>query len=134
MRMSISLPGLVPVLWDEAGFLYRVSVESVPSLAVIPVSREPRDSIRIHTGAIGVALKSIERGRLGAHVEGEASHFDRLREEDVDRVGEADAPACIDGCSIGLDLCGRASLRLGGAGCCRYGHSFRQLHYGPVWC
>ena len=41
------------------------------SLAVIPVSWEPRNSIRIHTGAIGVALESVKRGSLGAHVEGE---------------------------------------------------------------
>ena len=74
------------------------------SLAVIPISWEPRDSIRIHTGAIGAALESVKRGSIGAHVEGEAADLNRLGEEDVDRVRQANAPARIDGCGVGFDL------------------------------
>ena len=97
-------------------FLYRVSVAGAASLAVIPVSREPRDSIRIHAGAIGVALKPVERGGLGTHVEGESANLNRLGEEYVDRIRQANSPACVDGCGVGLDLCGRAGLHLGGDG------------------
>ena len=61
--------------------------------AVIPVSRELRDAVWVHRGAIGVALESIERGSLGAHAEGESANLNRLREEDVDRVREANAPS-----------------------------------------
>ena len=70
--------------------------------AVIPVFREPRDSIRIHAGAIGVALESVKRGSLGAHVEGESANLNRLGEEDVDRIRQANSPACVDGCGVGL--------------------------------
>ena len=72
--------------------------------AVIPVSRESCDSIRVQSGAIGVALESIKRGSLGVHVEGGAANLNRLGEEDVDRVGEANSPARIDGCGAGFDL------------------------------
>ena len=101
------------------------------SLAVIPVSREPRDSIRIHAGVIGVALESVKRGSLGAHVEGEAANLNRLREEDVDRVREANSPARIDGCGVGLDLSGCAGLHLSCADHRRHCRSFRYLHYSP---
>ena len=91
--------------------------------AVIPVSRESCNSIRIQAGAIGVALESIKRGGLGAHGEGEAANLNRLGEEDIDRVREANSPACIDGCGIGLDLCGRAGVVPGSYAyhelCCR---------------
>ena len=108
---------------------------SVPCVAVlfavIPVSWEPRDSIRIHTGAIGVALESIKRGSLRAHVEGEATYLNRLGQEDVDCVRQANSPVRIDGCGVGLDLCGRAGLHLGGAGHRRHYRSFHCLHHSP---
>ena len=62
---------------------------------------------------------------------GEAANLDRLGEEDVDRVREANSPARIDGCGVGLDLCGRAGLHLDGAGHRRHCRSFRYLHYSP---
>ena len=80
---------------------------------------------------VGVALESVKCGSLGAHVEGEAANLDRLGEEDVDRVRQANAPACVDSCRVGLNLRGRAGLHLGGAGHRRHCRSFRQLHYSP---
>ena len=49
-------------------------------------------------------LESVKRGSLGAHVEGEAANLNRFGQEDVDRVRQANAPARVDGCGIGLDL------------------------------
>lgn len=104
-------------------FLYRVSVAGTASLGVVSVFREPRDSVRIHAGAIGVALESVKRGCLGSHVEGKASDPNRLGQEDIDRIRQANAPACVYGCGVGLDLCGRAGVVLGSYAhhelCCR---------------
>ena len=77
---------------------------SVASLGVIPVSRELRDPVCVQGGAVGVALESVKRGSLGAHIEGEAANLNRFGQEDVDRVRQANAPACVDSCGIGLDL------------------------------
>lgn len=60
-------------------------------VAVIPVSRELRDAVCVQGGAVGVALESVERGSLGAHVEGEATNLNRLGQEDIDRVRQANA-------------------------------------------
>ena len=101
------------------------------SLVVIPVSRDLRDAVCVQGWAVGVALESIKRGGLGAHIEGETTNLNRLGEEDIDRVGEADAPSSIDSRGISLDLRGRAGLHLGGAGHRWHDRSFRYLHYSP---
>ena len=90
-----------------------------------------RYAYRPSMDANGVALESVKRGSLGAHIEGEAANLNRLGQEDVDRVREANSPACVDSCRVGLDLSCRAGLHLGGAGHRRHCRSFRQLHYSP---
>ena len=55
---------------------------------------------------IGVAFESVKRGSLGVYAEGKASDLNRLGQEDVDRIRQANAPACLDGCGVGLDLSG----------------------------
>lgn len=55
----------------------------------------------------------------------------------INRIRQANSPACVDGCGVGLDLCGRAGLYLGGTGYRRHCCSFRYLHkspkLGPKW-
>jgi len=77
---------------DRLEQLWTAAVVGEPGVARVPVSEvllvvgRPRAPGGVQGGAIGVALESIERGSLGSHVEGEASDFDRLREEHVDCV------------------------------------------------